>query len=102
MVDDGVHGIDPQPVNVKFINPLKRIVDEKPSHGIAVRAVEIQRQSPRRLVAVGEIRSKLGEVIPLGAKMVINDVEEKGEAALVARVDQPLQSDDAAIRELRC
>ena len=65
-------------VDVKLVDPLQRVVDEEPAHVIAVRAVEVERRPPRRLVPVGEVRAVLAEVVPLGTEVVVDDVEERG------------------------
>ena len=101
MIDDRVHGIDAQAVDVKLIDPLQRVVNEEPAHVVAVRAVEIERQSPRRLVAVGEVRAVLAEIVSLGTEVVVDDVEEDGQAARVTGVDETLQRDRSAVRLLR-
>ena len=44
VIDDGVHGVDAQAVDVELVDPLQRVVDEEPAHVVAVRAVEIERQ----------------------------------------------------------
>src|SRR5436853_331881 len=70
VIDDGVHGVDAQRIDVKLLDPLQGVVDEEPAHVVAVRPVEVQRRAPRRLVAVGKVRSELGEVVPLRAEVV--------------------------------
>src|SRR5206468_4862126 len=54
MIDDRVHCIDAQRVDVKLIDPHQRVVNEKPADMIAVWAVEVQRLAPWRLVTVSE------------------------------------------------
>src|ERR1700730_2145318 len=81
-----VHGVEAQSVEMKLLQPVKRVVYEKIAHRPALRAVEINGCAPRRLAAVGEeIASDCRQVIPLGAKVVVDDVEKNGETARVAR-----------------
>ena len=49
-----VGGVQPQAVEMKLLQPVKRVVDEEGAHGFAARAVEIDAGAPGRLVAVGE------------------------------------------------
>src|SRR5947207_1350169 len=100
MVDDRMHRVDAQSIDMKFVDPLQRVVNEKPANVVAMWPVEIDRHSPWRLVAIGEIRCEFREVIPFRTEVVVDDVEEKREAALVTGIDEPLQSDRTAIRDL--
>ena len=92
VVDDRVHGIETQPVDSIFVDPVKRIVDEELAHETAPLTVEIDRRSPRRSMArVEELRRVGMQVIALRAEMVVHDVEQHHEAVCVRRVDQTLQ-----------
>jgi hypothetical protein len=101
VIDDGVHGVDAQRIDVKLVDPLQRVVDEKPADVVAVRSVEVERQTPRRLVPVGEVRAVLREVVPLGTEVVVDDVEYKGQPARVAGIDQALEAQRPTVRVLR-
>src|SRR5205823_14468187 len=85
---------------MKLIDPHQSVVNEEPSHVIAVRPVEIERAAPRRLVAVREIRSVLPQIISLGAEMVVDDVERHRETALMRGVNQSLERARTAVRIL--
>ncbi len=100
-IDDRVHGIDAQAVDVKLVDPLQRVVDEEPAHVVAVRAVEVERRTPGRRVARGEVRAVFAQVVSLGAEVVVDDVEKQGETALMTGIDKPLERARTAVRRLR-
>src|SRR5438067_3599328 len=100
MIDDRMDRVDAQSIDMKFVDPLQRIVNEKPANVVTMRSVEVDRHSPRRLVAIGEIRREFREVIPFRTEVVVDDVEKKRETVLVTGIDEPLQSDRTAIRDL--
>src|SRR5438046_2961779 len=100
MIDDRMDRVNAQSIDMKFVDPLQRIVNEKPADIVTMRSVEVDRHTPWRLVAIGKVRREFREVISFRTKVVVDDVEEKREAALVTRVNEPLQSDRTAIRDL--
>src|SRR5260370_14688210 len=90
MIDDRVHGVDAQRVEMELIDPHQGVVDEEPAHVVTVRPVEIERTSPRGLVAVCKVRPKFAEIIPLAAEMAVDDIEEHRPSAFIARIDHSL------------
>ena len=94
---NGVDGIEPQGIDVKFGNPVERVLDEEAAHLIAVRPVEVDGLPPGRAVAVGEIGAEIPEVVSFRAEMVVDHVQDHGQSLLVAGVDQPLQTLGAAV-----
>ena len=57
-VDEGVHGVEAQAVEVVVAQPHQGVVAEEAAHLLAARAVEIHGRAPGRLVAVGEVRAE--------------------------------------------
>ena len=91
VVDDRVHGVEAQPVEMKFLEPIERVVHQEIAHRPAF-AVEIDRGAPRGVMALGEeVGRDRRQVITLGSEMVVDDVEQDREAARVAGLDQRLQ-----------
>ena len=92
VVEDGMNRIEAQPVEMKFVEPVERVVDEEIAHWPAPRPGEVDRGPPRRLVALGK---KIGrvprQIISFRSEMIVDDIEEHGEAAGVAGFDQRLQ-----------
>ena len=80
--------VEAERVDPAIAEPVERVLDEKFPHLVAVSAVEIERRPPGRLIAVGEVRPKVAEIIAFGTEMVVDDVEHDRETPPVAGVDQ--------------
>src|ERR1700678_1054060 len=75
VIDDGVNCIQAQSVEMIFIQPIKRVVDEVVTNGPAFFSIEIDGLTPGRLVARGEeLRSVESKIISFGAEVVINNI----------------------------
>ena len=58
VVDDRVHRVEPQPVEIVLLEPIERVLDHEVAHRAARDAVVIDRRAPRRAVPLGkEIRA---------------------------------------------
>src|SRR5262249_60231765 len=87
-----MHGVQAQAIEVELLEPVHRIVDDEGAGHLAARTVEVDGVTPGRLVLAGEEGGSVAvEIVPLGPEMVVDDVEEYGEAAGVAGLDQSLQ-----------
>src|SRR5690606_9916104 len=84
IVEDRVDGVEAEPVDVELLEPVERVLDEEVADRAALRAVEVDPVAPGRAVAPGEELRVGAEIVPLGSEVVVDDVEEKGEAARVA------------------
>ena len=93
VVDECVGRVEAQPVERGTRAPSAAALSRmKRRTSIRAVAVEIDRRAPRRVVAVGEIvRIELRQVGAFGSEMVVDDVEDHGEAVLVCRVDEAPQ-----------
>jgi len=91
-VEDRVHRIDAQPIDVVVLDPCAGIVEHEPPHLVAAAAVEVDGLTPRRGVAIGEIRAEAPQVVAGGPEMVVDHVQQDGQPALVAGVDEALQA----------
>ena len=96
-IHNGMKGVQTQGVNVIFRVPKEGVVDKKAPHLIAVRAVEIEGRPPGGAVAPGEIRAVVGQVVPLRPQVVVDHVQDHGQAPLMAGVDQSFQAFGSAI-----
>ena len=96
-VHDGVDGVDPEPVQVIVPQPHERVVAEEPAHLVAIGTVQVHRVSPGSAVAVGEVRAEPAQVIPLRAEVVVDHVQEHGEAPGVAGVHQAFEPVGTAV-----
>ncbi len=96
--DDGVHGVEPQPVEAVMVEPVQRIVDgEGTDIGVAV----IDRAAPRGLRVGEELRRDAGEVISLRAEVIVDDVEKHHQPARMRGVDQRLEVLGPAVTAVR-
>src|SRR5205085_9636667 len=101
-IADGVDRIEPQGVDVILGLPVQGVLEEELPDLVAVFAVKIDCCTPRRVIAGGEVVSEVREVISLRTEMVVDDVENDSQAAGMAGVYQPFQSERAAVGVLRC
>src|SRR6185437_6890687 len=51
---DRMHGVEAQSVEMIFLEPVERVLDEEVAHGPALGAVEIDRRAPWRPMTLGE------------------------------------------------
>src|SRR5262244_1477360 len=87
-----MHGVQAQAIEVEFLEPVQGVVDDEGAGHLAARTVEVDGITPGRLVLAGEEGGGVAvQIVPLGSEMVVDDVEEHGEAAGVAGLDQSLQ-----------
>ena len=89
---DGVHRIQPESIEVKFLEPVERVVNEEVAHRARVRTIEVDAGAPRRVMAVREeLRCVEVQIIAFGPEMVIDDVEQHHQAARVRGGHQRLE-----------
>src|SRR5215469_5528353 len=92
VVKNRMSSIETQPVEMKLLEPIERVLNKKVAYFAALRSVEIDCSAPWRLVALAEeIRSDRRQIIALGAKMIIDDIEKYRQTPRVARLDKSLQ-----------
>ena len=82
---------------MKIPEPVESILDEKSDDFVAFRAVEVYGLSPEGSVLIREIGSKVTEVIPFRAQVVVDHIEHDRQSVLVASFDQPPQALGATI-----
>jgi hypothetical protein len=90
-VDQRVHGVKPQPVEVVVHHPVERVVEEEAAHVLAVGTIEVDGITPRCLVSIGGVRAELVQMVPGGPEVVVHNVEQNADPPRVSRVDEPLQ-----------
>src|SRR5215469_589870 len=72
--------------------PHHGVVAEEAPHFIGERVIEVDRVSPRRLIAISMIGAVTLKEISARPKMVVNNVEYNAKARGVTRVNQALQA----------
>ncbi len=100
-VVEGVDRIDPQGVHVVVPEPHEGVVKEEAAHLVALRPVQVHCISPGGLILRGEVGAEPSQVVPLRSEVVVNHVQNYGDAAAVAGVDQALQAVGAAVHFMR-
>src|SRR5271170_4384534 len=92
VVDNGVNRVQPETIEMIFSQPVERIVDEEITDHSAFWTIEVDAVSPRRGVSIGkELWRVRPEVISLGAKMVVDHIQQNHDAALMSALNQLFQ-----------
>ena len=97
VVDERVRGVEAEPVEAVLLQPMPRVVQEQVADAARAVVVEVHGLPPRRLVLRGEHGTECGDVGAVRAEVVVDDVEEHGEALGVGRVHEPAQVAGAAV-----
>ena len=97
-VEQRMGGVQPQAVEMVLVRPVAGVGDEEGSHRRTARPVQVQRVAPRRRVAIGKIRlAELAQVVAIRPKVIVDHVQQHGQAARVGRVHQAAQRLRAAV-----
>jgi hypothetical protein len=96
-VVEGVDGVEAQPVDAELGHPHLGVVDHVRADEVRPGPVEVDRPPPRGGVAVGEVRPELAQVVPVGAEVVVDDVEEHGQPGGMAGVNEAAEPGRAAV-----
>src|SRR5882672_1215034 len=86
-VEDLVYRVEPQCVDMVLGEPVQSIVDEETPHIVALGAIEIDRCTPRRSIAVGEVWAVFAKIVSFRAQMIVDDVKHDREAFAMTGVD---------------
>ena len=97
IVPDGLDGVEAEAVEVILAQPVERVFDDEAADVSAAGVVVIDGIAPGSFVAGGEVRAELREVISLVAEVVVDDIEEDGEAALVGGIDEAAKRGGTAV-----
>ena len=96
---DRMHGIEAQPVEAVFHQPVERVLGEELAH---LRAAEIDRRAPRRRhIVAEELRRVAREIIPVGPEVVVDHVEKDHQPVIVRGIDERLQLVGRAVGAVR-
>src|SRR5579862_212440 len=94
-----VYGVQPQSVKVKFVQPVKRVMNEEVPNGAAADAVEVNCISPGgAMPASKELRRIKTEVVSLGTEMVVDNVEKHHDAEVVRGLNESFEIVGATVR----
>src|SRR5262249_37530142 len=99
-IEDAVNRVQPKAIEVALAHPVEGVVDEIAADFVALWPIEVDRFTPRRAVAVGEVRREFGQVVPFRPEVVVDDVENDREPNAVSPIDEAPQSIGAPISTL--
>ena len=95
-------GVEPKPVEMKLFDPIFSVLDEEVAHGSRLGPVKLDRVAPWRLVPVGEEVWRIKpEEVPFGTEVVVNDVEQYRDSALVRSLDKGLEVLGSSVARVR-
>src|SRR5919198_3053367 len=100
MIENGMHRIEPEGIDVKLSNPLESVFNKIVPHLVAIRTIEVERRPPRCFVALCKIRAKVPKVVPLRSKVVVHHIEDHGHPAIMAGIDEAFKSRWPSVRTL--
>ena len=94
-----VHGIEAQPVEAEFVEPVERVFREEAAH---LRHAKSDGAAPWRLDrVVEELRRVERKPVPVRSEMIVDDVEEHHQTQLVRPIDQSFQFVGRAVGAVR-
>src|SRR5690242_8807805 len=96
-----VDSVKAQRVDMTFLKPIERVLDEQFAHGRAIGFIEVYRFAPRGVITTCEKWAKRTEIIAFGTKMVVDHVQNHGYSAGMRCINELLKSDWSSIRILR-
>jgi len=87
MVEQSVHGIEAQAVDVVIAHPHQCVLDDVRADSVFI---EIDRVAPGVTAAFAQVLAELGQVVARGTEVVVDDVLDDGESGRVGRIDETL------------
>ena len=82
LIENAVHRIQAQGVNMELGDPVQSVFDEEPPDFIAVGPIEVDRGAPGGSIAVRKVWTELAKVIAFGPEMIVDDIENHGQPFL--------------------
>src|SRR2546427_3945505 len=92
IVDDRVHRVQSQAVDVVITNPHQRVLHNEATDLVAAVPVEIERGPPGGPMSIGEVRAEIAKVVAHRARVVVDDVENDAYTGGMTVVDQLLET----------
>ena len=86
-----MHRIQAQSIHVVMGQPHQRVVDQEAAHLGRPGFFEVDCVTPGRGMVIGEVRSKLAQVITYRTKVVVDHVQQHGESFAMACIHEPLE-----------
>src|SRR5579863_9560557 len=103
VVNNRVHRIKAQTVEVILLQPIKCIVNKEVANKSTSATIEVNRITPGSSMAVGkEFRGILAQVVSFRTKVVVDDIQKYHQPYLVGCLDQVLKILGSAVRTIGC
>ena len=99
-IEDLLSRIEPEAVEVKFFDPVRRVARKELAHRRRPVSVEVERLTPLR-APLEVVFTKLLEIIAIGTEMVVHDVEDDAEAVGVCVIDEGAEVVGSAVVMVR-
>src|SRR5690606_1984581 len=88
VIKNSMDSVQPEPVDVVMLKPMEGIFDKKIAYTVGIRPIKIDCHAPRCSVVVRKIRAEMSDVIPLGSQVVVHDIQNDGNAPVMACINQ--------------
>ena len=76
VIKNCMYCVEPQTIEVVFLQPIERIMNEVITNGATIQAVKVDGLSPRSVVAIGkELWCIEREVVSFRPKVVVHNIE---------------------------
>ena len=90
-IDKSMHRVNAQSVDMKVPQPHQRVVAEEAPHLVRTRVFKIHCAAPGRVVRIHNIRPEFSGVIPARPEVVVDHIEQHGQALAMRRIHKALQ-----------
>jgi hypothetical protein len=88
-VKNPVGGVEAEHIDVIMVIPVESVFDKVVAHTVAVRPVYVHCLSPWAFVVISEERTVLAHIAPLGAEVIVDNIELYCYLPFVTLIDQP-------------
>ena len=96
-IDELMHSIETEAIEVKVAEPHQRVVAEETADLVGASAFEVHGVAPRRAVQRGEVRGELAGVVSDWPEVVVDDIENDGETLGMTGVHKALECFGATV-----
>ena len=75
---NGMKGIEPQSIDMEFLDPEYGVLEKEIPDFIAIGTIEVDGLPPRGAVSIGKVWPEIPKIISLGPEVIIDDVKNYG------------------------
>ena len=91
-IENRLRCIEAKPIEMKFSQPVLAVVDDEVARAEAIVVIEIERLAPFGFVTAAEVvRTKALEIIAVRTHVVVDHIENDGDAERVGVIDEALE-----------